>query len=357
MDVHCVLIIPAYKPDMTLVHIVADLSQSFKYIVIVDDGSGKEYRSIFEELENIFNERESCRVIRHYTNLGKGRAIKSALNYCLGLISKGVALSGVITVDADGQHSVPDVVKCAQALELQKNKLILGCRDFHAPHIPFRSRFGNTVTRIIFRWLCGISLSDTQTGLRGIPVSFLEKCCTIEGERYQYETNMLIVAKRENVCFYEEKIETIYEPGNPTSHFNPLLDSLAIYRVIASYSLSSLFASLVDYVIFTICTGGGVSVLAANYIGRAVSAIVNYNVNKKLVFKSNSKSFMPLLKYVALLIASGTTSALLIMFFEKIFAIEIYLIKIVAEVVLYFINYYIQNIFIFGKKDHGNETH
>lgn len=251
------IIIPAYKPTNILVDFCKELGKYFQQIVVVDDGSGDKYRAIFEEVQNI----DFCTVLCHYTNMGKGRALKTAFNYCLSLGNK--AIFGVITVDADGQHCIEDILNVSKIMN-ETDGLVLGCRSFEDKKIPFRSRFGNKVSCKVYNWLCGINISDTQTGLRGLPFRFLEKACCTCGERYEYETNMLLDAKEYGLDFVEVPIKAIYEKGNPTSHFNPLADSLKIYTVLFKYSLSSLISVLVDYAAYIMLIGGGYKCSSSN---------------------------------------------------------------------------------------------
>lgn len=244
------IVAPAYKPTDILVDFCKELGKYFQQIVVVDDGSGEKYESIFNEVENI----DFCTVLRHYTNMGKGRALKTAFNYCLSLKNKEVF--GVITVDADGQHCIEDILNVSRAMK-ETQGLVLGCRSFEDKKIPFRSRFDNILSCKVYNWLCGINISDTQTGLRGLPFRFLEMACCTCGERYEYETNMLLDAKEYGLEFVEVPIKTIYEKGNPSSHFNPLVDSLKIYTVLFKYSISSLISVLVDYAVYIMLIGGG----------------------------------------------------------------------------------------------------
>lgn len=69
------------------------------------------------------------------------------------------------------------------------------CRNFDRRDIPYKSRFGNKITRIVCFILCRINVSDTQTGLRGIPRKFMTELLNIFRERFEFETNMLIEAK------------------------------------------------------------------------------------------------------------------------------------------------------------------
>ena len=105
-------------------------------------------------------------------------------------------VQGVITIDGDGQHLTEDIIACGERMLKEGNKVILGCRDFDQPGVPPRSVAGNKTTSRMFRLFYGIRLSDTQTGLRAIPRAWLEPFCRIEGERFEYETNMLLKMKK-----------------------------------------------------------------------------------------------------------------------------------------------------------------
>ncbi len=166
---------------------------------------------------------------------------------------------GVITADSDGQHLAADIRRMDQEMEELHRKeerfLLLGCRNFHQDDVPFRSRFGNLLTCSLFRLLYGVSVTDTQTGLRGISWDLLSHMCQLSGERFEYEMNMLTDAALSKTPVHTLEISTVYLDNNSESHFNPLVDSIKIYRILfgtfLKYAVSSLFSSLVDLVCFT----------------------------------------------------------------------------------------------------------
>lgn len=121
-----------------------------------------------------------------------------------------------------------DINRCAELLRRNPDKFILGIRDFLDKSIPFRSRFGNSCTSWVFKFFCGLDLKDTQTGLKGIPASFIPTLMETPGERFEYASSVLLKTKRQGVEILQFPIQTIYINGNETSHFNPLLDSVRI---------------------------------------------------------------------------------------------------------------------------------
>lgn len=223
-----VVIIPALNPPESLIEYVKELqSEGFLKVVIVNDGSKNEFSSIFSELNSL----QGCIVLNHNINMGKGRALKTAFTY----ITKTMpTIEGVITADADGQHTISDVCRVAKTLAANGNDLILGIRNFQEGNVPKRSYLGNTVTSYIFSLLFGRKLQDTQTGLRAIPKQELSRMLSLKGERYEYEINMLIYACKRNLRIQEVSIQTIYYNNNSGSYYNTIKDSMKIFRKLIS---------------------------------------------------------------------------------------------------------------------------
>ena len=108
------------------------------------------------------------------------------------------------------------------------------------------------MTSFVFKFACGLNISDTQTGLRAIPRQYLELFDNVKGERFEYETNMLLEFKQSHIDFVEVPIETVYIEENASTHFNPIKDSLKIYGVIFKFLFSSIASSVIDLAMFAI---------------------------------------------------------------------------------------------------------
>ena len=220
-----IIIIPSLNPDAKLIPLVDELTyMGAGRVVVVNDGSGKEYEEIFSRLGRY----ENVSVITHPENMGKGAALKTAFSYCLQHFGD---MGGVITADGDGQHTAEDIMRISEAMSQDPNSLILGVRAFDKSSTPLRSYFGNRTTNRIFNALFHADLIDTQTGLRGIPASELEWMCGIRGRRYDYELNMLIQARRRDVNIKQVPVEIKYFDNNQGSHFRTLSDSLLVIRI------------------------------------------------------------------------------------------------------------------------------
>jgi len=153
--------------------------------------------------------------------------------------------AGVVTADADGQHTVKDILRTAAELFDHPRHLILGSRRFDGA-VPFRSKLGNVMTRRIMRALTGQKLVDTQTGLRAVPIDFVPELLRLKATGYDFELEMLMACRHTARLIAEVPIATIYIDDNRSSHFNPLLDSMAVYFVFLRFSAVSLLTAGID---------------------------------------------------------------------------------------------------------------
>ena len=219
------IILPSLDPDEKFLAVVDGLIEAgFEKIVIVDDGSCEEKQHFFTEAEK----HPQTVVLHHEVNKGKGRALKDAFAYVLDKLPE---MQGVITIDGDGQHLTEDIIACGEKMLELGDKVVLGSRNFDAPGVPNRNGKGNKFTAKMFGVFFGIKIRDTQTGLRAIPREYLPLFCEIEGERFEYETNMLLVMKKRGVDFYEQSIATVYDPEDYSTHYHPIKDSARVAKI------------------------------------------------------------------------------------------------------------------------------
>ena len=341
-----VILIPAYNPDEKLLALLPRLRERFSRIVLVDDGS-TEGKEIFPKAEKYVE-----KILVHERNRGKGAALKTGLAY--------IGDADVITADADGQHTPEDIAKVAEGLAHHRKGLVLGVRAFSGK-VPFRSRFGNTWTRWLFFFMTGLMIRDTQTGLRGIPAGLVRRVAAIPGERYEYEMAMLADAKRHEERPLQIPIETIYIDENATSHFNPLLDTVRIYRSLFQFCLSSVLAFVLDNAVFAVAVwileGRGLErklcVLGAIAAARLVSSNFNYFYNRFIVFGAKYARKRSFLQYWALVVVIGAASYALTTAISSVCDFHVFAVtavKIVVETFLFFASYYLQKRFIFKKR-------
>ncbi|MBD5444293.1 MAG: glycosyltransferase [Lachnospiraceae bacterium] len=346
------VILPSYKPDEKLLAVLEGLTgKGFSDVIVVNDGSGSDFDALFEKAGDFPN----VTVLTHPENRGKGCALKTAFSYCM---ENRPSCTGVITVDGDNQHHPDDIYACCLKLSEDPGQIVLGARNFSADEVPFRSRFGNVMTRSVFRFACGIRITDTQTGLRAIPARHLPLMLETAGERYEYETNMLLEMKTHDVPFTEVTIRTIYLDDNDSSHFNPLKDSIKIYRTIFAFLASSLMSALLDIALFFLLISiltyftpdGAWNVVIATAAARVCSSLFNYLLNSKKVFRSKNKS--SLARYYLLCVLQFAASAGLVSLAANLLQtgnIGKTLIKAIVDTVLFLISYQIQKEWVFKK--------
>jgi putative flippase GtrA len=175
--------------------------------------------------------------------------------------------------------------------------------------------------------------------------------CHVDGERYEYETNVLLKMKSESVNIREVTINTVYENNNSESHFNPLRDSVKIYAVILKYMCSSILSVIIDYTVFFLVAYFTENIFVMTYSGRACSSLVNFMTNKNIVFKSSGNWLPQLVKYMVLVLISGTISAVAVSLLQSIIGCNLLVTKVIVELILFFVNFYIQRNLIFVKKE------
>ncbi|GAA1994371.1 bifunctional glycosyltransferase family 2/GtrA family protein [Microbacterium pumilum] len=339
-----IVLIPAYEPRPCLSALVAELLAADPElgVVVVDDGSGAEFSAEFARVSAL-----GATVLHHHRNLGKGAALKSGIRH----IRDEHPGQDVVTADADGQHTVRDILRLPDELRADAASgapaLVLGCRTFSG-NVPWRSRIGNASARTVFRLAAGWSLSDTQTGLRGIPADLLAWVEAQPGDRFEFEQNVLLRARRAGVAAREVAIETVYLEGNASSHFRPVVDSLRVALPLIRFTGSSLLAFAVDTVALLVLVALTGWLIPAIVAARAISASVNFAVNRRVVFRAPSEGGMrgQAVRYAMLAIALLASN---IVWIEGLTAIGIPLIlaKIATEAVLFVTSYGVQRSFVF----------
>jgi len=335
-----VVLIPAYKPDERLIDLTRELIDNKLDVLLVDDGGQETFCHIFEACRAL-----GAEVAVHAVNMGKGRALKTGINAAL---LKWPDMAGIVTADADGQHTPKDILRLIDALHEHPDKLVLGSRAFTG-NVPKKSLWGNKITRAVYALASGVKVGDTQTGLRALPRCALKEMARIDGERYEYEMNVLLKLRDMNLGVFEVPIETIYIDDNAGSHFNPVRDAIKIYMVIFKYLFSSIASFVIDYALYWLCLGTfRLSPLISYALARLVSSQVNYNLNKHTVFGGRGgKSSM--VKYYALCVAQGLIGAGLVQVLPGLIPVSAAIIKIPVDIVLFILSFFIQRDFVFNR--------
>ena len=360
------VVLPSLDPDEKLKTVIDGLlEKGFTDIILVNDGSKPENQHWFAEMD----QHPEVTLLNHAINRGKGAALKTAFTWFL---ENRPDQLGVVTVDGDNQHHPDDTAACAMNM-MERGLVTLGVRDFSLPHVPARSRSGNRITSAVFKIFCAMEISDTQTGLRAIPRKALKVLNTVKGDRFEYETNMLLALKENCLNFDEVKIRTVYIEENKSSHFRVVRDSWRIYKLILAhffkYTISSLLSSVVELMLVPTLTAcfherlEGLALTAVATVGaRVASSLVNFYLNKKLVFHSKVSTATAMTRYAIVALLSMILQLGLDELMYIIFSIagERWLMRagIHACVMtgLFVFNYFLQQRWVFTAKGGGKKA-
>lgn len=340
-----IVLIPAYEPGPHLPELVAALVAGDPHldVLVVDDGSGPAFAQVFARAEAA-----GAEVLRHDRNRGKGVALKTGFAH----VVRRFPGAGVVTADADGQHEVADVLAVAAELRGEREDpdapMILGCRAFDGP-VPARSRIGNGIARGLFRAAACWRLSDTQTGLRGIPAAMLPWLLRVPGERFEYEQQVLLHLRRAGFSAREHRIATVYLEGNESSHFRPVLDSLRVMLPVAVFAASSLVAFAIDAAALFVLQGLTGLLVPSIVAARLLSASINFWVNRRVVFMRRGRERLaPQIAQYALLAALLLASNVVWMSYLTGIGAPLWAAKVVTELVLFLTSYGVQRRVVFG---------
>lgn len=210
-------IVPAYNADPTLASVVLGLRNSLPAAKIlgVDDGSTDDTRIVA---------RSVCdHTIEFPRNQGKGAALQAAFAFAL---ENGY--DAVLVVDADGQHDPAFAPAIVAALE--NADIVIGTREIGGRSVPFHRRISNLISSAITRAVSRTRIRDSQSGYRAVRCAVLQAVHP-RGNRYEFETEFLILAGRKGFRFAEVPISTVY--GTATaSNFRPIRDAIRVLKVL-----------------------------------------------------------------------------------------------------------------------------
>lgn len=334
------VLIPAYQPDARLPRLILELHRAdpSTKIVVVDDGSGQKFSDIFEASATA-----GAHVISYEHNRGKGYALREGFTWIRDVA--GDSPECVVTADADGQHTLNDIFRVGRRCT-DTGKSVLGVREF-VGHVPARSRIGNTATSALFWLATGWKLKDTQTGLRAFPVALLPALLEVQGDRYEYELRVLLHLAKFRHPVTQIPIETIYEAGNPTSHFHPLQDSARIWAPLLKFAASSGVATIIDYVLVLVLNALTGALFLPVITARLVSASVNFAMNRRVFEATGVPLRRSALRYAALAVAVVAGSYTMLAVLTGI-GMPLWIAKIIADTTMYLVSYSAQSRYVFA---------
>ena len=341
------IVIPAYQPNFVLFDLVSSLvkisykSRTIKAnIIVVDDGSTTtEAIKTLTQISALFSD---IVILKHKINVGKGDALKTAFIH----IKENYDDAWIVTADADGQHLPSDIWKLVEA-GLTTTRPIIGVRKFDT-NVPLRSKLGNTVTHYLFKLIYKTKISDTQSGLRGFHYNEISSLLALNSKRYAFELDALIHFSK-NSKVREMPITTVYEPGNPTSHFHPLLDSATIYAVLFRQIFASGVVMILEVFLFLSLSFIEIATFIALPVARLIAGIALFSLARNFVYKSNRPLVFQVFKFIVLVVLNLAISVIIINFLEtnlgksKLFGL------LISYIFIFMINFLIQKYLIFNR--------
>jgi glycosyltransferase involved in cell wall biosynthesis len=216
------VVIPCFDAGHRIRPVAEGAAALVARVLVVDDGSTDGAVAALST--------PGVEVLRLPHNRGKGHAIIEGLKRALAQPN----LEAACLMDADGQHDPADIPGLLEAFRRERADLVIGQRVFGGAAVPWRSRFGNQVTARVTRLLLGRNLPDTQCGFRVLSPRFARAVVDrVAGGRYETEMEMIVLAVRGGFTLAHAPVRTVYEPGNSSSHFRKVRDSVRIYLRLA----------------------------------------------------------------------------------------------------------------------------
>lgn len=212
--------IPAFQEEQHIADIARRTLQQVGHVVVIDDGS--------TDATAVNARAVGAEVIVHPVNRGKGEAIKTGLRHW---VERGVEY--VVLLDGDGQHLPEEISRFAEVAERTGAKLVIGSRMHDVARMPALRRAVNRYMSRKISQLCGRVIPDTQCGFRMLHRDLIPDVLG-GGERFDYETEMLILASRRGYAIESVPITTVY--ADEVSSINPVRDTVRFFKMIRRYS-------------------------------------------------------------------------------------------------------------------------
>ncbi len=207
------IVMPTYNNGGTLHDVVERLLNYCADVIVVNDGCTDNSAEILASFGNAIT------VVDYDKNRGKGFALKQGFKK-----AKQLGFDYALTIDSDGQHFPEDIPLFVNALEKNKEALIVGSRNLNQENMPGGNTFANKFSNFWFKVQTGIDLPDTQTGFRLYPLQRLPK---IFSSRYEAELALLVFSAWRGIDLIPVKINVLY-PEDRVTHFRPFWDFFRI---------------------------------------------------------------------------------------------------------------------------------
>jgi glycosyltransferase involved in cell wall biosynthesis len=212
-------VIPAYHEEKHVADVVRRALQQLDHVLVIDDGSADATASAARNA--------GAEVIVHPQNIGKGESIKTGLRHWLDR-----DFLYVVILDGDGQHLPGEIARFLEAASTTRAELLIGTRMSDVREMPLVRRLVNRYMSNKISRLCGQPIPDTQCGFRMVHRSLIPDLLG-GAERFDYETEMLILASRKGCRVESVSITTVY--SDEVSSIHPVRDTVRFFKLIQRY--------------------------------------------------------------------------------------------------------------------------
>lgn len=307
-------------------------------LILVADGVSALEEAALAHLEAI-----GCTVLRHSEQLGIGRCMKSAIHHYLARYPQG---KGVVICGRETGFDLENLSTMLAALDEHPSSMTLAAAP-PQKDTAIGMRAESWICRQLFAVVCGKRLLDVRAPLRSLPRALLERAAVLTGEGEDYMTNLLLILCRNTIPVYEVPAVR----SAPVAPIPPVMWG-KLLMVILSFLLSSLTSGIIDYAVFIFMNTQVTPVLLTCQVtARIISSVVNFTLNRKLVFAPRSRGKRTLaamlVKYYLLVAFSLAVSTALLYLFSRFIGIPAIWAKPMVELIMYFINFFVQRDVVF----------
>jgi glycosyltransferase involved in cell wall biosynthesis len=225
-------LIPCYFEEKRIRDVARRTRAQLDTVLVVDDGSTDATESEARAAE--------VEVVCHAVNRGKGAAIKTGLKE----LASRTGIEYILILDGDGQHAPEEIPRFIAEANCSHAPMLVGNRMADTETMPFVRKMTNRFMSWQISRVCGRSIPDSQCGFRMIQRDLAPALAAIETTKFDFETEMLVVAARKGCAIGAVPISTIY--GDEVSKIHPLRDTIRFFQMMERFKREAVTARSVS---------------------------------------------------------------------------------------------------------------
>jgi glycosyltransferase involved in cell wall biosynthesis len=214
-------LIPCYFEEKRIRDVARRAHLQLDTVLVVDDGSTDSTESEARAA--------GVEVVRHTVNQGKGAAIKTGLKD----LAARTGVEYILILDGDGQHSPEEIPRFLEEANRSHAAMLVGNRMADTKTMPFVRKMTNRFMSWQISRVCGRNVPDSQCGFRMIRRDLAPALAAIETTKFDFETEMLVVASRKGCEISAVPVSTIY--GDEVSKIHPVRDTIRFFQMMERF--------------------------------------------------------------------------------------------------------------------------